>query len=390
MPLRRYLPVLVLAVVVILLQLIISASGTVFYLTQLTMAAYYALVVIGLCLLMGFAGQISLGQAGFFAIGGYTSAVLSSTNLELTAGNPAVELLRRLGVLVERQDLYGNTLQSFAPWLGLAAALVLTAGVALLIGIPVIRLRGHYLAMATLGFGLIVYRVVLGTGIFGAADGISDIPAFPIGVLSISGGLARRVENYYIAWFVVLVGMILALNLIHSRVGRALRSIHGSEEAANAMGVNTARYKLATFVLSALFAAVGGIFLTHYNGGIGPSEATGMKSVRYVAIVAVGGMDNLWGALLMGAALNFLSLRGVFGSYDDAVFAGILIVIMLFFPSGLLRGVRLRSLGGVAGRLASLFRRKPAKAVEGGVDQAVDHGDDPPQRRQPAGEEDRG
>jgi branched-chain amino acid transport system permease protein len=123
------------------------------------------------------------------------------------------------------------------------------------------------------------------------------------------------------------------------------------------MGVNTARYKLGTFVLSALFAAVAGIFLTHYNGGIGPSEAAGMKSVRYVAIVAAGGMDNLWGTLFMGTLLNFLSLRGVFGSYDDAVFAGILIAIMLFAPSGLLRGAQLRAVGALVRRLAPGLRR---------------------------------
>ena len=131
--------------------------------------------------------------------------------------------------------------------------------------------------------------------------------------------------------------MVLAINLVHSRVGRALRSIHESEEAAHSLGINTYRYKLATFVLSAVFAAVGGALLTHYNGSIGPSEATVMKSVRYVAIVAVGGMANLWGALVMGVLLNFLSLRGVFGHYDDAVFGAILIAMMLFAPQGLLR-----------------------------------------------------
>jgi branched-chain amino acid transport system permease protein len=109
------------------------------------------------------------------------------------------------------------------------------------------------------------------------------------------------------------------------------------------MGVNTGRYKLNIFVLSAVFAAVGGVFLTHYNGGIGPSEASIMKSVRYVAIVAIGGMANLWGALSMGIVLNFLSLRGYFGSYDDAVFGVILIIIMLFAPEGLLRREVFRS-----------------------------------------------
>jgi branched-chain amino acid transport system permease protein len=130
--------------------------------------------------------------------------------------------------------------------------------------------------------------------------------------------------------------MVLLRNLIDSRIGRALRAIHGSEEAAASVGVDTARFKLMVFVLSAVFAALAGVFMTHYNGGIGPSEAGVMKSVRYVAIVAVGGMAHLWGALTMGVVLNFLSLRGVFGSYDDAVFGFILIVIMLFAPNGIL------------------------------------------------------
>ena len=90
-------------------------------------------------------------------------------------------------------------------------------------------------------------------------------------------------------------------------------------------------------MLSAVFAAAGGIFLTHYNGGIGPSEAETIKSIRYVAIVAVGGMTNLWGVLISGTLLNFLSLRGFFGSYDDAVFAAILVIVMLFAPQGILK-----------------------------------------------------
>jgi branched-chain amino acid transport system permease protein len=347
---RRFLPLAAVALAVVALQLAVSAAGAVYYLTQVTMAAYYSLVVLGLCLLMGYAGQISLGQAGFFAIGGYTSAVLTTLNLRPLSGTELVQVLSRLGILVERQDLYGNALLSFAPWVGLAAALVLTALVALLIGLPVIRLSGHYLAMATLGFGLIVLRLILATPFLGQADGISGVPALPLGILRVTGGLARRVENYYIAWALVLLGLALAINLVHSRVGRALRSIHGGEEAAGAMGVDTARYKLATFVLSAVFAGVAGVFLTHYNGGIGPSEAASMKSVRYVAVVAVGGMDNLWGALAAGALLNFVSLRGYLGSFDDAFFAAILIAVLLFFPEGLLKA-RLagRRVGGTGG-----------------------------------------
>jgi branched-chain amino acid transport system permease protein len=345
---RRFLPLAAVALAVVALQLALSAAGAVYYLTQLTMAAYYSLVVLGLCLLMGYAGQISLGQAGFFAIGGYTSAVLTTVNLRGLSGTPAVQALARLGVLVERRDLYDHVLLSFAPWVGLLAALFLTALVALLIGLPVIRLSGHYLAMATLGFGLIELRLILATPLLGQADGISGVPALPLAALQVTGGLSRRVENYYIAWALVLLGLALAINLVHSRVGRALRSIHGGEEAAGAMGVDTARLKLATFVLSAVFAGVAGVFLTHYNGGIGPSEAASMKSVRYVAVVAVGGMDNLWGALVAGALLNFISLRGYLGSYDDAFFAAILIAVMLFFPEGLLKA---RLGGGRAGRV---------------------------------------
>jgi branched-chain amino acid transport system permease protein len=362
--LRKYMPVLAVALLVVVIQLIVSAGGANYYLTQLTMSAYYSLVILGLCLLMGYAGQISLGHAGFFAIGGYTSAVLTTVDLMPHADSSALKILRQLGMIFERQDLYGNTLLSFSPWLAFIAALLITVVIALIIGIPVIRLRGHYLAMATLGFGLIIYRIVLGTGFLGEADGITGVPGFPLFGLEVSGALAERIPNYYIAWSLVLITILLAMNLIRSRVGRALRSIHGSEEAARAMGIDTARYKLATFVLSAVFAAVGGIFLTHYNGSIGPSEVTGMKSVRYVAIVAVGGMDNLWGALLMSMLLNFLSLRGYFGGYDDAVFAAILLVIMLFFPDGLLRAPGLRNLMFLRQKAAALLRRSKSRGAE--------------------------
>jgi branched-chain amino acid transport system permease protein len=362
--LRKYIPILAVLLLVVVIQLIISATGANYYLTQLTMSAYYSLVIIGLCLLMGYAGQISLGQAGFFAIGGYTSAVLTTVNLMPYADSSAVKVLQRLGMVFERQDLYGNTLLSFSPWLAFIAALIVTVAIALVIGVPVIRLRGHYLAMATLGFGLIIYRIVLGTGFLGEADGITGVPGFSLFGLEVSGALSKRIPNYYIAWVLLLLGMLLAMNLIQSRVGRALRSIHGSETAARAMGIDTARYKLATFVFSAVFAAVGGVFLTHYNGSVGPSEVTTMKSIRYVAIVAVGGMDNLWGALLMSMLLNFLSLRGYFGSYDDAVFAAILLVIMLFFPDGLLRAPGLRNLTILREKAAAAFRSSRSRGAE--------------------------
>jgi branched-chain amino acid transport system permease protein len=306
---KRYVPVVLLAAAVIAAQLTLSALKAEFLLTQLTMSAYYTLVTLGLCLLMGYAGQVSLGHAGFFAIGGYTTAVLS------TAGAAAL---------------------GFAPWLTLPAAVAATAVVAFLIGVPVLRLRGHYLAIATLAFGFIVSRVILGTALFGQADGISDVPAIRLFAgLVLSGKRTVRVQNYYIAWTLVTVGLLFAVNLIGSRVGRALRAIHGNEEAAAAMGIDVARYKLAVFVLSAVYAGVGGAFLVHFNAGIGPGEAGVMKSVRYLALVAAGGMGSPWGTVAVSAGLTFLSLRGAFGLYDDAVFGALLVGIMLFAPEGL-------------------------------------------------------
>ena len=355
---KRLLPILPLLVCVIGVQLACSATDTNYYLTQLTMSAYYSLLIIGLCVLMGYAGQISIGHAGFFAIGGYISAALTTRSLVPYKENAIVKFLDLSGLLLSGQTLYGEELLVVSPGFACGVAILTAAIIAVIIGIPVLKLKGHYLAMATLGFGIIIYRVVLAAEYFGEADGISEVPAFPLFAgLSVSGNFGERVANYYIAWGVLIIGLILLLNLIDSRVGRGLRGIHGSEEAADAMGVNTARFKLQTFVLSAVFAAIAGVLLTHYNGGIGPSEAGVMKSVRYVAIVAVGGMAHLWGALLMSIVLNFLSLRGVFGSYDDAVFGLILIIIMLFAPNGILSI-------GFRHRLAQIFTRK-SKQTDG-------------------------
>jgi branched-chain amino acid transport system permease protein len=335
----RFVQLLGFAALIVMIQLVTRVTGNEFQLTQLTMTAYYSLLVIGLCMLVGYAGQISLGHAGFFAIGGYLSAFLTTNNMIAAKGKPIVEFLFGIGILVARHDPYGGELLVFHPW----PACVIGVGVALIIayavGGPVLKLKGHYLAMATLGFGIIIYRLVLGTSLLGAADGITDVPGFAIlPGIEIGGGKGSgRVLNYYLAWGIVVSGMALLLNLINSRVGRALSAIHGAEDAAEAMGIPTAAYKLRVFVVSAGFAAVAGVLLTHYNGGIGPSEASVMKSVRYVAIVAIGGMTNLWGALAMSLILNFLSLRGTFGTYDDAVFGGILILIMLFAPEGLVR-----------------------------------------------------
>ena len=347
---RQHLSLAALCLVTVGLHLCTMLTGTEFYLTQLTMAAYYGLVIIGLGVLMGYAGQISIGHAGFFAIGGYLAAALTTSNLAAFQTVWAVRWLSGLGLLATGQDIYGAPLLTVTPWAACVFAVAVAALVAVVIGVPVLKLKGHYLAMATLGFGTIVYRIFLASPYFGEADGISEVPGFILlpalggfGPLVINGDAAHRVLNFYLAWGVLILGMGLLVNLIHSRVGRALRSLHSSEEAAEASGVETTRFKLQVFVLSAVYAAVAGVLLTHFNGGIGPSEASVMKSVRYLALVAVGGMTRLWGTLIMGVGLTFLSLRGVFGTYDDAVFGVILILVMLFAPEGIL-SLRLKPL----------------------------------------------
>jgi branched-chain amino acid transport system permease protein len=347
---RQLLPFALFPSMVVGAQLVMRATGTEYCLTQLTMSVYYALVVMGLCLLMGYAGQVSLGHGAFFAIGGYTSAVLTTHNLAPSKDAPLVALLQQAHLLVAKQDLYGHAALVVTPWAAFVAAMLLTFLVALLIGYPALRLRGHYLAMATLGFGLIVSKMLLGSAITGAADGINAVPEWKLAPgLTVCGKSALRVQNYYIACGLALLALLLLRNLIHSRVGRALQAIHDGETAANAMGINTAACKLKVFVLSALLAAVAGVFFTHYTAGIGPSEASALKSVRYVALAAAGGMANLWGVTAISIALNYFSLRGWFGTYDNAVFGAILILIISLAPEGPLKplGLWLRRLAGI-------------------------------------------
>jgi branched-chain amino acid transport system permease protein len=337
------------------LQLAAVASGRGFLLTQLTMSAYYTLAALGLSVLMGQAGQISLGHAGFFAVGGYTSALLTTFDLGPQRTGPLVPTLERIGLLVARADGYGGEVLAVHPIAAGLCAVALAMALAFAVGVPVLKLKGHYLARATLGVGTIVSSVALGTSWLGAADGIAGVPPFPLpGGASVGGRAGGRVVNYYVAVLLLSAAMLALLNLVQARVGRALRAIHGAEDAAGAMGVDTARLKLKTFVLSAALAAVAGVFLTHYNGGIGPSEASTMKSVKYMAIVAVGGMGSLWGTLGMSLALSFLSLRGTFGVFDDAVFGLILVAMMLFAPDGLLALEPRRALAALRRRLGGV------------------------------------
>ena len=336
--LRHILPFAGCVVAAVLVQLVMRATKTEYCLTQLTMSIYYSMVGMALCLVMGYAGQVSLGHGAFFAMGGFTTAFLTTHDFMPLKDHSVVAALKNIGFLVSHEDMLGNQVLTSTPWIAFITAIVLVFIIAHLIGWPALRLKGQYLAMATLGFGLIIHKIILGTALLGATDGITNVPEWQLGFgLEVSGKKALRVQNFYIACGVLLVFLFLLQNLVRSRVGRALQAIHDRETAANAMGINTAVYKLKAFVASALLAAIAGIFLTHYTGGIGPSEAGAMKSVRYVALTAVGGMANLWGVALVSTVINFCSLRGWFGTLDNAVFGVLLILIISLAPDGPLK-----------------------------------------------------
>jgi len=292
-----------LAGVVLILPPII---GNPYYIGVLVFVGIYSLITIGLSLLIGYAGQISLGHAAFFGLGAYTSGILST----------------RFGL---------------SPWLGVVAAVFLTCGVAFIIGFPVLKLKGHYLAMATLAFGEIIYIVFNQWAEYtGGPSGFGGIPNFSLGSIS----LESDTGYYYFVWGIVLLIIFLSLNLIHSRVGRALRAINEGELAAACMGVDISRYKLKIFVLSAFFAGLAGSLYAHFVTFISPGTFSVMFSIVLLTMVAIGGIANIWGAIMGAALLTVLPeyLR-VFRDYDILIYGSVLLFIMIFLPDGLLIGI---------------------------------------------------
>jgi len=260
-----------------------------------------AIVCIGLNLLIGYAGQISLGHAGFFGLGAYGSAILAAR--------------------------YG-----WPPLAALASATVAVSIIAWIIGKPVLRLKGHYLAMATLGLGIIV-SVVLATEdrITGGPDGMAVPP------LSIAGFVIQGEKLWYWIVAAVLLGTVwLALNLIDSPRGRAWRALHGSEVAAGAIGIDPARHKLAAFVLSAALAAGAGALTAHYSGFITPSKASFLHSIELVTMVVFGGMASTFGAVVGAAILTTLpQFLTVFKEYEMVLLGAVMMLTMIFMPQGL-------------------------------------------------------
>ena len=315
MPKKDYIGLLLLLGGILLTPLAVTNE---YYLGMLVFAAFNSLACIGLCLLMGYAGQISIGHAAFLGIGAYVSAI---TTVKL----------------------------GWSPWSAMLAGILASALVAALVGIPSLRLKGHYLAMATLGFGAIVHVVaVAAVELTGGPAGINDIPPFEL-----AGSLIDTdTKFFYFSWMAVLLGLFCAFNLIHSRFGRGLKAIHGSEDAANSVGVKTATYKIKIFVLSAVYASVAGSLYASYVNYIDPGPFDVMHSVLLVTMVAVGGMHNVWGAVsgavLLSLLPEFLSLASEYSAgfgvaynpdYDTIIYGGILLAIMLFLPEGLVAGL---------------------------------------------------
>lgn len=292
------------------------------YLTNvLVFVGVNSMLALGLNLLLGFAGQISLGQAAFFGLGAYGSGVLTST-------------------------------YAFNPWVAMITVAFAVAAFAFAIGFPVLRLKGHYLAMATLGVGVIANIAFNETvDLTGGPSGLSGIPNLAIGSFTFDTDL----KNYYLVWGFALVMILLALNLVNSRFGRGLRAIHDSEVAARVMGVNARLMKVQVFTLSAFISAIAGSLYCHVMTFISPTSFSFHTSVELLTMIVIGGLGSVYGSILGALLLTMLpEILRTFQDYDIVVYGSLLIVMTIYMPGGLVKGV------------PALFRRlAPKKAKEG-------------------------
>jgi branched-chain amino acid transport system permease protein len=290
----------VLALAVLLALLPLALPNRYFYDVAI-LVCFNAFVCVGLNLLIGYAGQISLGHAGFFGLGAYSSAILAGT--------------------------YG-----WPPMAALVIGALVVAVLALVVGRPILRLKGHYLAMATLGLGIIISIVITTEDrLTGGPDGMSVPP------LSLFGWALQGEERWYwLAAGLLVIVVALAVNLIESPIGRAFRAIGSAELAAEVMGIRSARYKLMAFVLSAVLASLAGSLAAHYAGFVTPGKVGFFHSIELVTMVVFGGMASTFGAVVGAAALTVLpQLLTVLKEYEVIVFGLVLIGTMVFMPRGL-------------------------------------------------------
>ncbi|WP_205800061.1 branched-chain amino acid ABC transporter permease [Microvirga terricola] len=270
-----------------------------------------SLAVVGVVILTGYAGQISLGHAGFAAIGAYACA-LAPVHLHV---HPSIAAI--IGA-------------------------VLSAVVAYLVGRPILRLKGYYLAVASLGFGILVSMVLANEiAITGGPDGIK-VPELGLRAVLADWGLELTNAQFWYAFsgLVLLVGSWLALNLYNSPTGRALRGLHESEIAARTVGVDVAQAKLVAFMISAVYASVSGSLLALQNRLITPDIAGYMHSIEIVTMAVLGGVGSVLGAIFGASILTLLpQLLTVFQEYEQVMLGLVMMLAMIFMPRGLLPSI---------------------------------------------------
>ena len=298
---------------VIALTVLPFGVGNNYQIFILTLIGLYTMLTVGLSLVMGYAGQVSLGHATFFGVGAYATALLSA----------------RFGL---------------PPLLALVAAIAITALVGFLIGVPIFRLRGHYLAMVTLGLNVIFNLILKNEAeITGGPSGFTEIPPLSVGSFVFDTDL----KLYYLVWAGALGVLWASLNIVNSRVGRALRAIHTSEVAAESLGVDANAYKLRVFALAAGFAGLAGGLYAQTIHFISPSSFDILVSVELVTMVAIGGFASIWGSIFGAAAVVFIGqfirdrlseLIGASGEQEIIIFGLVLVAIMVFLPEGLTTG----------------------------------------------------
>jgi branched-chain amino acid transport system permease protein len=295
---HRSVTLIVLAAIVVVLPLLFPSS---YYFRVASLVWVSAFAAIGLNILMGQAGQVSLGHAGFFGIGAYAVAI-----------GPA-----HLGL---------------PSWGALLIGAVISAASAWLVGRPVLRLKGHYLAIATLGLGVLVALVITTESRWtGGPDGMS------VAKLSLFGWRASGSSAWYwISGSVLVVGTWIALNLGETPTGRAFRALHDSEVAARVAGIDVARFKLQAFVIAAVFASLAGSMLAMMNGFINPDQAGFLHSVELVTMVVLGGLGSVVGSIVGAAVLITLpQVLTVFQEYEHVLLGLIIIVSMIFMRDGI-------------------------------------------------------
>jgi branched-chain amino acid transport system permease protein len=296
--LKRHYGLLILAGVLLALPLVLPNN---YYYDIAIRMAINAIIVLGLNLLIGFAGQISLGHAGFVGIGAYASAILPSH--------------------------FG-----WHPIFAMLAGAAIASAIAAIVARPIFRLKGHYLAMATLGLGIIIAIVIKNEAAYtGGPDGM---PVVALGLMGFE--VSGEKQWYWVVAGTLLFSFWAAKNLIDSPFGRALRALHGSEVASQVMGVDVVRYKVAIFVLSAFFASLMGSVTAHYIGFVTPNIADFFHSIELVTMVVIGGMASIYGSLIGAVLLTALpQALSTFEGWETVAFGSILMFSMIFMPKGL-------------------------------------------------------